>query len=69
MMPRQSGVGRNRDPQYRHLRLPGGIAGVLTAIPRLRCLQDLFNLDLWLARTQQGRDQPERQAQKGVQKY
>jgi hypothetical protein len=49
-MPMQSSIGRDRDPEHRHLRLPSGIAGIGPAIPRLRRLQNLFHLDLWLAR-------------------
>jgi hypothetical protein len=64
----QSSVGRNLDPEHSQLWLPGRIALVVNAIPRLCRLQNLLDLDLWFARIQQSRDQPKGKGRKVFQK-
>jgi hypothetical protein len=68
VVPMQSSVGRNRDPEHCQLWLSSRIALVVNAIPRLCRLQNLLHLDLWLARTQQSRDQPKGKGRKEFQK-
>ena len=58
MVPMQSGIRRNPDPEHGQLRLSSSIAVIVFAIPRLRRLENLLYLDSWLARTQHSRDQP-----------
>jgi len=59
-------IGGNCDLEHRYLRLPTGIAGVRTAIPRLHRLQDLFYLDLRLTSAQPGWDQAKPQTRKAI---
>ena len=64
----QSGIRWNLDSEYCQLRLSRRIVLVVSAIPRLRRLQNLLYLDLWFARTQQCRDQPKGKGREEFQK-